>query len=196
MKNKPKLLLKLHVTNLPSSKTHLVHINPIRSSLNPRSCSQKQKTRKSITKNTTHKQPDTTFPISHYFTPWLNSLTIPCSNTLSPKNKTNERSSSSFNPPSAPSSQVLNLSSGNKPPSSQRIIHIMVEDNLDPFDQWLPQHLLPFNRSSHPFDQSCSTSDLACLTRIVSLPPTFTVAQLHSSPSENLNIRLEKSFVS
>jgi len=25
----------------------------------------------------------------------------------------------------------------------------MVEDNLDPFDQWLPHHLLPFNRSSH-----------------------------------------------
>jgi len=59
-------------------------------------------------------------------------------------------------------------------------------DDIDPSNQWLPNYPLPFKRSNHPLDQSCSINDLEHLTRIASLQPTSIVATLHSSPLENL----------
>jgi hypothetical protein len=68
--------------------------------------------------------------------------------------------------------------------------------NLDPSKLWYPSPSLPFIRSSHPFDVSCSSIDLRRLPYLTSLPPSTIISFVKSLPLENLQVRDLRNLLS
>jgi hypothetical protein len=81
--------------------------------------------------------------------------------------------------------ELISIGSDN---SNQKIVHVLTFPSPNPYIQWRPPIELPYNRSDHPIDTSCLGDGLQSLLKFSSMPPSWTIAYLSTSTSDNLTV--------
>jgi len=72
--------------------------------------------------------------------------------------------------------------------SNQKIVRVLTFPSQNFYTPWKPPIELPYRRSDHPFDISCTGDGLQSLLKFSSMPPSRTVAYLSISTSDNLTV--------